>query len=234
MATNILFDSLSQIKFTEKYFGKYKKFHVINHGSINGVNTNIFKPSPQKNYLRKKLKIKKNDIVLIYAGRLNKDKGIEKLIEVFLYLEKSFRNLKLILVGIDEDNLKYKFKSLENIYIFKHQEKLANFFQLSDIFCSFSSREGFGVSIIQASASCLPIFCSDIYGFKDSIKNNYTGIKFNTRSNKITISKKLSILINKKSLRVKFGRQGRNYVKKYFEQEKVINHYNKYFKNLLK
>lgn len=234
MSTNILFDSLSQINFTKKYFGKSNKINLINHGSINGVNTNIFKPSAKKFLFRNKLNIKKDDIVLIYAGRMNKDKGIEKLLEVFLHLEKSYNNLKLLLVGNDENNMLNKFKSFKNIFIFKHQDELARYFQLSDIFCSFSLREGFGVSIIQASACGLPIFCSDIYGLKDSIKNNFTGIKFNNNSNKVAICKKLSILIKKKSLRLKMGRNGRNYVKKYFEQAKVINHYNLYFNDLLK
>ena len=138
-----------------------------------------------------------------------------------------------MLVGNDEERFKLQYKSFKNIVFFNHQEKLEEFYQISDIFCSFSKREGFGVSIIQASSCSLAIFCSDIYGLKDSVKDNLTGIKFKLNSSNYIISKKLSILIKNKKIRNKLGRQGRNYVKKYYEQRNVLNSYNKFFKKLL-
>ena len=52
-----------------------------------------------------------------------------------------------------------------------------NILQLCDVFCFPSYREGFGYSVIQASALEKPIICSDIYGLKYTCIDNETGFK---------------------------------------------------------
>ena len=234
ISTDIIFDSRGQLDFVKKYFYANSKFHTINHGSINGVDTRKFKPnSKKKKEIRKELNIGLNDIVLLYTGRLNNDKGIDELINIFFILRKSIKNIKLFLIGSDEQNFTLKYKNNNDIYFYPHMKNLIKFYQMSDIYCSFSKREGFGVSLIEASACSLPIFCSNIYGFRETVKNNFSGIKFDLFSKTKNISKKLESLIKNKKLQKKLGTNGRLYVKKYFEKKIVVKNYNNYFKNLL-
>ena len=66
----------------------------------------------------------------------------------------------------------------KKIKILNYKKKIEPFLQTSDIFCLPSEREGFGLSVIEASACELPVVCSDIYGLRDTLVHNVTGYKF--------------------------------------------------------
>ena len=237
-STHVILDSYSQKKFLfrNNLFNNKKKCFVIESGSICGVDTNKFSRSyTNRLLLRKKLNIDNNSVIIIFVGRINYEKGVQNLISTFekIYLFK--KNIFLLLVGHDEINLKKNFlkkKYFNNIKIFNHSQKIENFFQASDIYCLPSEREGFGVSVIEASSCQLPVVCSDIYGLKDSSIHNFTGLKFKLGQNH-ELEKSLIKLIEDKKLRQKYGKQGRQWVKKNFEKNKVINGYINFIKKLL-
>lgn len=232
-STDILFDSKNQIYFIKDFIKTKKKLSTVHYGSINGVDLKMFKKNDYKRkIMRKKYHIKLNKIVLLYAGRLNHDKGIENLVQTFKIIRKNNKNICLFLVGHDERNFFKTYRKEKDIKFINFSNNLVDYFSMSDIFCTFTKREGFGVSVIQASACNLPIFCNNIYGLRDSVKNNVTGIKFNL-DNKKLILKKLNMLIENKEIRKKLGSNGRKFVSKYYDQEKVIKKYNSYFNNLL-
>ena len=237
-STHVILDSHSQKKFLfrNNLFKNKKKFFVIENGSICGVDTNKFSRSYANRLLfRKKFNIDNNSIIIIFVGRINYEKGVQNLISTFekIYLFK--KNIFLLLVGHDEINLRRQFvnkKSFNNIKIFNHTKKIENFFQASDIYCLPSEREGFGVSVIEASSCQLPVVCSDIYGLKDSSIHNFTGLKFKLGQNH-ELEQSLIKLIEDKKLRQKYGKQGRQLVIKNFEKNKVINGYINFIKKLL-
>ena len=237
-STHVIVDSYSQKKFLfrNNLFKDQKKCFVIGNGSVCGVDTNKFSRNYENRLLlRKKLNIDNNSIIIIFVGRINYEKGILNLIDAFkkIYLFK--KNIILFLVGRDEINLRRHFinkKIFNNIKIFNHSKKIENFFQASDIYCLPSEREGFGVSVIEASSCQLPVVCSDIYGLKDSSIHNFTGLKFKLGQNH-ELEQSLIKLIEDKKLREKYGKQGRQMVKKNFEKNKVINGYINFIKKLL-
>ena len=58
-----------------------------------------------KNLFKNKYNLSKDSFGLIYVGRINKDKGITDLINIYISLRKTFKNkIFLILVGEDEIN----------------------------------------------------------------------------------------------------------------------------------
>ena len=238
LSTHILIDSFSQKRFLfkNKLFKKKSKCIVIENGSICGVDTNKFcKSYSNRLFLRKKLKINNSSIVIIYVGRINYEKGIHNLVDVFKKILLVNKNIYLFLVGFDEINLKNTLKNHEyfnKIKIFNHVNNIENFFQSADIFCLPSQREGFGVSVVEASSCQLPVVCSDIYGLKDSSINNFTSLKFKLGHNKQML-KHLIKLINDKKLRQKLGKQGRHWVKNNFSKSRVIDGYVNFFKKTL-
>ena len=84
MATHLLTDSTSQKKFLEdEKIIKKGRLKVLANGSICGVDTNQFKPDDVlKNKIRDDLGISKDSIILLFLGRLNRDKGILDLARV--------------------------------------------------------------------------------------------------------------------------------------------------------
>ena len=220
-----LVDSKSQIDFLSKSGFSKKYFTLINNGSISGVDTNLFsKRKTNQNHFHKKFNLNINDIKIIYIGRLNLDKGLEVLIKSFIELLKKYHNISLLLIGSLENQIISDFiKGNEKILLINKRVNNPEYFlSYSDIFCLPSYREGFGMSVIEASSSKLPVITSDIYGLNDCMLDNITGLKFNHNIENDLYSK-LEILINNKNLRRKFGEAGRSFILNNFKEDDVIN-----------
>jgi len=235
----LLADSKMQIKFLNTE--GFDKFNItcIKNGSICGVNTNIYNASiinKKKFFLQNK--ISPETKLILYVGRINYSKGILILLESFKYLTQKYNyKLKLIIIGDDEINFrnilnfKYPFL-LDKVILKNHTTRTPFFYSVSDIFCLPSFREGFGMSVIEASSSRIPVVISDIYGLSDSIINNHTGIKFKS-GNTNDLTSKLKYLLDNPKLVKEFGKNGRQFVKKNFDYKMVNNFLYNYLKKII-
>ena len=225
----VIFDSKEQINFLKENGIISKKFNVIHYGSITGVNTDIFFKynNLTKNNLKTLHNIPINSKVILYLGRMDIDKGILDLIKSYELLKNEF-DVILLLVGKDEMNIqKYISKYPGKILYFPHTNDVVNIFNIADIFCLPSKREGFGNVLIESSACEVPIVGSNIFGLKSSLINNFNGLTFKV-GNIADLSTKLKNLINNQTLCVKLGKNGREYVKKKFKPNDIINSLNNF------
>ena len=62
---------------------------MIFNGSICGVDIDKFKPNLEIRKTRNEIKVNDNDIILLFIGRLNKDKGVFDLLRAFNSLSKN-------------------------------------------------------------------------------------------------------------------------------------------------
>ena len=227
--SNICFvDSKSQLFFLIKEGFNKKKLILINNGSICGVDTSIFKKNEllKKNF-KKKYNIDDNTIVIMFMGRIAAEKGFFELINLYKKLKHHNINFKLTIVGKDEEFLLKNLQIKENdvfkdLIIINHSNEPNKILACSDIFILLSKREGFGLSVIQASSCCVPIIATNIVGLQDSIQNNQTGILIKNLNDPNDFNRIVKLL-NSKQTRNIFGNKGRNYVIKYFEKSDVIN-----------
>lgn len=179
-STNILVDSASQRDFIiSEGIVNVSKSSVLHKGSISGVDLDKFKSSPK---VRKKLREKyniTNELVFIFLGRLNKDKGILDLAEVFNDLIKKYNDIKLFIVGPEEGNIENDISYLLNnknvirIGYVSNPEEILN---VADVLVLPSYREGFGSIVVEAAAIKIPTIGSNIYGLSDAIVDNQTGL----------------------------------------------------------
>ena len=114
-------------------------------------------------------------------------------------------------------------KNLNNdiYYISSNTNNPEFYLKQSDIFCIPSFREGFGLSVIEASACGLPVVTSNIYGLNDCMINEITGLKFDLSDSK-NLYYQLEKLITSPKLRMQLGKNGSDFVKKYFNQNDVV------------
>lgn len=183
LATAVLVDSPSQREFLlEQRVIKASKSAVLGAGSISGVDTIRFRPNLEsRNAIRKELGIvDPQTAVILFVGRLSKDKGIDTLLEVFASGELA-NDPFLILVGPDEDSYTSRLSKIlgtqtdRSRYI-EFTPEPERYMAAADIFCMPSLREGFGLSIIEAGSVGLPTIASRIYGITDAIEDQSTGI----------------------------------------------------------
>ena len=238
MSTDCLTDSNLQKKFLEDENVVRRDFlKVLANGSICGVDTSRFKPNlKNREIIRNQLGISADTILLLFLGRLNKDKGILDLADaVNDIIEKDKKNISLLIVGPDEENIKSKIQilcknSINKIHFIEFTNKPENYMSAADIFCLPSYREGFGIAALEASACTLPVISSRIYGLIDAVKEGHTGL-FHEVGNKEQIKKCIIRLVENKVLRETLGKQGRERVLKDFEQKYVTDELVKYIQN---
>ena len=160
-------------------------------------------------------------------GRLDKDKGIIFLIDCFSEIYKKYNDVNLVLCGSSEIDIeqiiKNNYSHLSNrIFLINHTVNPEKIFQIADILCLPSEREGFGNTVIEASSCSLPVVGSNISGLNDSLIENVNGLKYilHDKNNFISI---LINLLNDSNLRKDLGIKGRDFVIKNFKEEDVLN-----------
>ena len=239
LSTNVLTECNSQKSFLEDERVVKRDFlKVLANGSICGVDTSRFKPNLEnREIIRKQLGISVDTILLLFLGRLNKDKGILDLADVVNdIIENDKKNISLLIVGPDEENIKSKIQilcknSINKIHFIEFTNEPEKYMSAADIFCLPSYREGFGMAALEAGACALPVITSRIYGLIDAVKEDHTGL-FHEVKNKEQIKNCIIRLVENKELRETLGKQGRERVLKDFEQKYVTDEFVKYIQNL--
>jgi glycosyltransferase involved in cell wall biosynthesis len=133
-----------------------------------GVDLNNFYPKAKKD----------NIFRFIYVGNLSLRKGLWYTLKAFN--ELNLPNSELILVGSVDANflpLLKEFTSNKKIKLFNHvsQNKLVEFYNISDVFVIASIEDGFAMVIPQALACGIPVICSENSGGSELIKNGING-----------------------------------------------------------
>jgi len=208
----------------------------------NGVNIDTFKPSlseKDKDNLKKKLGITKDEIVLITTSRLVLKNGIDDLIKSFNFLlyKKGLR-VKLLIIGIGPKenelyNLAKKLGVYEAILFLGYIEykDLAKYVEMSDIFIRPSLSEGFGNSFVEAMAVNTPIIGTKVGGIIDFLKEGETGLFCKVRDN-ISIAQAVEKYIKDKSLYKNIQKKGRKLVLEKYSWNIVAKNMDKVFNDM--
>jgi len=181
-------DSKSQRDFLVKErLVSASKIAVLGAGSVGGVDLERFKPKvfgeKSATAIRRELDISEQSFVILFVGRLTKDKGIRELVAAFLMLLSELKEIDLILVGPFEperdplpkeilEELSYN----SRIHVVGFSEQPEKYMAAADVFCLPSYREGFGSVIVEAAAMGLPSVASRVTGLVDAVVHGETGL----------------------------------------------------------
>lgn len=237
LTTIILVDGNSQREFLikEKVLTTTNSI-VLGKGSISGVDINRYKPNSQlRAELRLKLDIPNSTVVYLFMGRIKKDKGMLELFEAYKRISREKKNVYLLIVGYDEDNLIYNINQYldpsDRFCYLGSTRYPETILPAADVFCLPSYREGFGSSIIEASSCSIPVICSDVYGLSDAFVDGVTGLKCVVKDVNSLFDKMLE-LYEDKDLRQTLGSNGNMYVRENFSSEIISNEWLKFYRNL--
>lgn len=141
------------------------------------------------NALREDLGIQSNDKLLIFTGRLVRNKGVKELLLAFRSLTDKYKNLKLVIVGgvsFSNNNKDEYIIELENISsTIKDKVKFTGYVDYSCIVqylklaavavVPSTCYEAFSLSTLEAMASGVPVIVSDAGGMLEQVTHQ-TGI----------------------------------------------------------
>lgn len=126
--------------------------------------------------------LQKDDVVLIYTGRMGPEKNLTFLLRAFNGAAQAFDNVKLLLVGDgpERDNLEDRVNhmGIQNRVIFTGMvpyHALPGYLALADAFVTASITEVHPLSVIEAMAVGLPVLGIQSPGVGDTIENGKTG-----------------------------------------------------------
>lgn len=146
-----------------------------------GIDLQRFKDG-DRNWLKKRCGIQPGGRVLLFVGRLTKEKNLEFLLRAFKLVAGKF-NVYLVLVarGPEEDNLKRLAETLgiaERV-VFTGQmvgDELVNCYYGADLFVFPSVTETQGLVVVEAMATGLPVVAVDAFGVSEMVDDRVDGI----------------------------------------------------------
>lgn len=226
--TRILVDGEGQRQYLIKEgVLKEKNSMVPAEGSIAGIKLDRYVISEEvRKEEREKLGLKGDDVVYIFLGRLNHDKGIGELYEAFDRLVAEKPHARLLFYGLDEEGYDEKVVNYPNIkkgvnYFFPGLTKTPfNALQAGDVFVLPTWREGFGVSVLEAQALGLPVITSDAYGVVDASVEGVTALRCGVNDPE-GLHKAMRQYYDDAEMRKAHGKEGRKRVVEHFSNEVV-------------
>lgn len=188
----------------------------------NAVDANRFKPTekpPNNN--------------LLYVGRVNKEKGVEDMINALKILVLEFPNVRLYIVGSDQKGGMYieQLKELasklgvEKNVIFVGpipNREILGYYQKASVFL-FASHGGEGIprSVLEAMACGVSVVATRIAGTPEAVIDDVTGFLVQTHDPK-RIAERTATLLKNPDLRAKLGKNARQKIEEEFSWEKMI------------
>ena len=187
----------------------------------NGVNPQDFLDISLTSFFRKTYGLNEEKIVL-YLGRLHKEKGIDTLVRSFALLSKKMEAVKLVIAGPDDDFL----SSLKGIVdelnlidkvIFTgslNRKQVLAAYNCANVVVYASFHEGFGIVPLEAAIMGRPVVVSDVPAM-DFVKKGNFGliVKYGNVSQ---LSEALERLLTNLELSREMGENGKKFASEHY------------------
>lgn len=149
----------------------------------NGIDLKMFSPTQNNTNYCKEIGFSDNDFIIVYSGRINKEKGVNELVDAMLKLQ-NYPNIKLMIMGgsffgntSNEDEftlqLKKKAEDLRERILFTGfipYEKIPEYLQIADIAIIPSIwNDPFPTTVLEAQAMGLPIITTRRGGIPEEV-----------------------------------------------------------------
>lgn len=138
--------------------------------------------------LKKELNIKKDDFVILFVGRIAKEKNIDFLIKNLKAILKKVPKARMIIVGdgpdMNELALLVRENKLDKHVTFTGKvswSEIPKYYQLANVFVTASKTETQGLTVIEAMAAEKPVVAIKDESFELVMKDKQDGLFFETK-----------------------------------------------------
>ena len=206
---------------------------------VTGLSSNKIRYTPYgidtKKFYPRGVEEKKDEGFLVFGTVkfLEHKYAIDVLIKAFaLFIERNNHiNSRLVIVGDGSEigslkNLsdELKVSHLCEFLGFLNHDSIPSILNSFDIYLALSrlDSESFGVAILEASSSEVPVIVSDKGGLPEIVENEVTGIVVESE-NLMSIVKAMELLANNEILRNQLGSAGRRRVEEHYSWDSSVN-----------
>lgn len=139
--------------------------------------------------VKRQYSIKEEDKVLLYLGRVSREKNIAEIIDIIPEYTSTRTNVKFVIIGSgpEMDVLKQmveKYKIQEKVIFTgpKPWDNIGLYYQIGDVFVSASQSETQGLTYIEAMAAGLPVVAKKDKCLEDILIQEWNGFAFTNRN----------------------------------------------------
>lgn len=175
----------------------------------NGVDTTRFHPRPTPGD-----GLRAGTSTILFVGRIDRRKGLPTLLEAFLMLRRERDDARLVIAG---DGPR---RAACERYVLRHAvpdvtfagfvgaQALPGYYAAADVFCAPSTgQESFGIVLLEAMASGLPIIASAIPGYSRIVTHGRHGLLLPPKDPS-ALARGLAVLLDDPVARRRMGRAG--------------------------
>jgi glycosyltransferase involved in cell wall biosynthesis len=156
----------------------------INSQLVKVVRNGIATRSPnQKDVTAAQEEIKLNGAskIIITAGRLSEEKGLDVLLEAFAQVTQKIAKVHLLILGKGPlegvvKGLSRKLGLDSSVQLLGFRRDILPYLALSHLYVNSSLYEGLPMSLLEAMAAGLPVIASTVGGIPEVVEGNMTGI----------------------------------------------------------
>ena len=211
---------------------------VLGDGSIAGIDTDRFRPNAAiRAAIRAELGVKDADVLLLFLGRLVRDKGVLDLAAAFALAHGRNPDLALVFVGPDEQGITADIRSAAGaaggrVRFVGYTQRPEEYLAASDAVCLPSYREGFSTVTLEAGACEVPALASRIYGTEGSIVDGETG-RYLPAADPRAWANAIVEIASDPVRRSRWGKAARAHVLERFRAERVVMEMQKFYEHAL-
>jgi glycosyltransferase involved in cell wall biosynthesis len=153
--------------------------------------------------------------VVLFVGRLVKEKGVDRLLRAWASLP-GHETMLLLIVGDgplreDLESQAKKLRLFPSVRFLGHQAEVSKFYSVADLFVLPSKTEGMSNSLLEAMAAGLPVVASKVGGNKDVIEDQQSGFLVDWEDTTLC-AEMLLTLLSDTELRQRMGNAARRQV----------------------
>ena len=204
----------------------------------NGVDLKRFNPKNNGQTLRTKYNIPPTEPIILFVGRLDKEKEIDELIKAFAETLHKIRS-KLIIAGKGTErskliSLSRKLGLSKDIIFpgFVPHVDLPSLYTAADVFAIASIAELQSIATLEAMASGLPVVAVNAIALPELVHDGENGYLFEKGDTK-NLSDKLVKILKDKNLRKKMSKKSLEIIKQH-NIEDTVKKYEKIYEKLVK
>lgn len=211
------------------------KIVVLGQGSSNGVDITHFEPRDKSTISSHDLNLRDGVPIIGFVGRFTKDKGSHELTEASRLLHRRGVDHQVLIVGSEEDDgavVKMNHVDSNSLPIVTGRVRdTAPYYQLMDLLCLPSHREGFPNVVLEAGASGIATVTTDATGAVDSVVDEVTGRLVEVGDIE-ELANVLADLIANPQEREQLGLAARHRIEKNFTRETIQNELSIFLANM--
>jgi glycosyltransferase involved in cell wall biosynthesis len=176
-----------------------------------GVDDVQFHPGKRQESVRASFGVAPGGALVLYAGRISKEKGLGVLLKAFVLLAGEHPKARLVVTGDGPERraLTKRFKHPGITFTsWKRGEELATLLASADVFALPSTTETLSLVSMESMASGVPVLAMNAGGVRDVVQHEKTGLLANSAQE---FARGLQRLIENVPLRTELGLNGRRY-----------------------